>query len=472
MHLSGRALNNRGTTRLERTGLRLVPHVLMVGATCAAASCALLGAQEGKPARETRPNIIVVLADDMGWRDVSYQGSPRIKTPNIDKMAESGVLFDYFYAAGPICAPGRYGLLTGRAPFRGGMLSLGKMRPEETTIAKALKTAGYRTAHFGKWHLGNKQSHPLKMGFDVSCYRDNYFDIGDTLELGISKGKSGSKSSDVIEVKGDGSVFAIDLALSWIDKERKAGAIAQPFFAYVAFGSPHVPLIGAKEFRDPYADLGLRADYYAEVSGIDAAIGNLRSGLRTMGLADNTIVWFTSDNAAEKPESNDLSGGKKGDAGVRVVACMEWPARVRTPIRTDSVCVATDIFPTLMDAAGLKISPKPIIDGESLLPLLDGKAQRRGKPAGFLKLLGKNEKNASFDGCDFVKDTRGVWIDGSHKLIVDGGSDTACLYDIYADPAEKNNLSGLLPERVSQMRQALVAWQRSCRESYERKDAR
>jgi arylsulfatase A-like enzyme len=413
-----------------------------------------------KSAGGKRPNIVVVLADDMGWRDTGYQGSPEAKTPNLDEMAAKGVRFDYFYAAQQMCSPGRFGIMTGRTPLRVGLHHLGAMRPQEITIAKALKTIGYRTGHFGKWHLGGGATHPVRMGFDKSYFSSNYFDIGGKLTVDDSK--------QAVEVKGDSSVFTMDLALQWIREAAKAN---EPFFAYVCFGSPHSPHKGAEEFKALYKDSRGKVDFLAELSGVDAAVGNLRAELRRLGIADNTLVWFTSDNGGITPQSQDPSGEGKGRVGVRTVGCLEWPERIRQPIRTDCACGHVDMYPTILELVGVQMPNQPVLDGISLAPLLDGQMKRRPKPMGFMLWEGKSGEG--FAKADFVKDTRAVWIDGSWKLIVPtGGAAAVSLYDIYADPAQKNNLADKEPDRVAKMRRELEQWQLSVRASCDGKDYR
>ncbi len=417
-------------------------------------------AAAGSPAKGNRPNIVIVLADDMGWRDTGYQGSPHAKTPNLDDLAGKGVRFDYFYAAQQMCSPGRFAILTGRTPFRVGLHHLGAMRPQEITVAKALKTAGYATAHFGKWHLGGKETHPTRMGFDQSHYSPNYFDIGGKLAVNDTR--------EAVDVKGDSSVFTMDLAIEWI---RRQAAARQPFFAYVCFGSPHSPHRGADEFKALYKESDGKVDFLAEVSGVDAAVGKLRVALRELGVADDTLLWFTSDNGGITPDSKDPAGLGKMRIGARTVACLEWPGRIREPIRTSVPGVHMDFYPTILDIVGVQMPNQPVVDGVSLLPLLEGRMKERGKPIGFMLWEGKNR--GTFSRADFVKDTQAVWIAGTHKLVVlpGGGTDVA-LYDLFADPAEKTNLAARMPDRVAEMRRDLEAWQRSVRASFEGKDYR
>lgn len=413
----------------------------------------------GQEAR--KPNIVLVVADDMGWRDTGYHGNPIVKTPHLDDMSTKGIRFDYFYPGQQMCSPGRFAIMAGRNPFRTGLHHLGSTRPEEVFLPRALKPAGYVSGHFGKWHLGEGKSSPLNMGFGQAIWNLNYYDLGASLRVGDGKEK--------VPLKGDTSVAVMDLALDFIRQRAKE---PQPFLVQVCFGSPHAPHQGAEEFKALYKDLaGKQQDFWAEVSGLDAAVGNLRAELRKLGIADNTIVWFTSDNGGITAQSQDPTGRGKMSVGCRTQGLLEWPGRVK-PVTTNVVCGHVDIYPTLLDIVGVKVPQQPILDGVSLVPLLDGKMTERPKPIGFMLW---NNKGA-FNEVDFVKETQGVWIDGKYKLIVTPEGQQAKakiasgLYDIQADPGEKANLADKEPERVQKMRQALDEWRRSVRASYDGKD--
>lgn len=411
-----------------------------------------------------RPNIVIVVADDMGWRDTGYHGNTIVKTPHLDDLAAKGVRFDYFYAAQQMCSPGRFAIMTGRTPFRTGLHHLGSMRPQEITLAQALKPAGYRTAQFGKWHLGDNKTSPVKMGFDKAIWAINFFDLGASLQIGDSKER--------VPLNGDTSVAVMDLALDWVREQAKG---PDPFLAYVCFGSPHSPHVATEEFKALYKDLPEgKQNFWGEVSGVDAAVGNLRAELRKLGVADNTLLWFASDNGGITPDSQDPSGKGKQSIGVRTQGLLEWPARIKQPIRTDVACAHMDLYPTILDITGVKVPNQAPVDGISLVPLLEGKLTERPKPLGFMLWNGKNEKG--FAETDFVADTQGVWIDGKYKLIVGQGKkreknpDGIRLFDIYADPAEKTNLAEKLPDVVQRMQMALDDWRRDVRASYDGRD--
>lgn len=425
-----------------------------------------LGAIE-MPAKP-KPNIVIVVADDMGWRDTGYSGNPDVKTPHLDDMVAHGVRFDYFYAAQQMCSPGRFALLTGRAPFRTGLHALGDMRPQEITLAKALKTVGYHTGHFGKWHLGSNKTSPVKMGFDEALWKLNFFDLGASLQVGDTK--------EMVPLEGDTSVATINLALAFIGRQV---AEQQPFYAQVCFGSPHAPHQAAEEFKKLYEALPQsRQDFLGELSGVDAAVGKLRAELKRLGVAENTIVWFTSDNGGITPQSKDPSGKGKYDIGARTVAALEWPAQIKSPIRTSFPCGHWDLYPTLLEICGVSMPDQPVLDGISLVPLLNGQMTERPKPMGFM-LRTKGKVEGGLAAVDFAKETRGVWISGKYKLVVNPPGSAkkksmadVALYDIFSDAAEKKNLATENPEIVERMRRELDDWRTSVRASFDGKDYR
>lgn len=416
----------------------------------------LLFVAAASAAEPSKPNIVFVVADDMGWRDTGYQGSPHAKTPHLDDMAAHGVRFDYFYPGQQMCSPGRFAIMTGRNPCRTGLHHLGAMRKQEITLAKALKTAGYRTAHFGKWHLGGQDTSPVKMGFDEAIWKLNYFDLGGSLQRGDGK--------ETVELKGDTSVATMRLALDYM---RKQAADKQPFFVQVCFGSPHAPHRAADEFKALYKNLPAKQqDFYGEISGLDAAVGELRAELKKLNVGDNTLIWFVSDNGGITPQSQDPAGKGKMNVGVRTVGLLEWPGRVRQAIRTSIPCAHVDMYPTVLDITGVKMAGQPPLDGVSLVPLLEGKMTERPKPLGFMLWNARG----NFGKADFVKDTQGVWIDGKYRLLVAPQSKNVVLHDIYADPAHKHDLSEKETEVVKRMRTALEEWQQSVRASFDGKD--
>ncbi|MCE9519321.1 MAG: sulfatase-like hydrolase/transferase [Verrucomicrobia bacterium] len=416
--------------------------------------CAVLIAADAAPliAQETkagRPNFILCMTDDQGWTDVSYNEQGRLvngkfKTPELDQMAAAGLRFDRFYAAAPVCSPTRGSCLTGRHPFRYGVIDPGRpLKLEEKTIAQALSAAGYQTGHFGKWHLNGvsgpgkpiAQDDPLNpgaFGFQTWFSVSNFFEANWTF----------SRGGTPVATKGDGSDVIVAEALKWLDSLQKVKS-AQPFFAVIWFGNPHVPhkpLPADLEAAGGNAELG-------EIAGVDRAMGALRKGLQERGLASNTMLWFNSDNG-RPGENKPLKGGKSGiyEGGIRVPGICEWPGRVK-PGHTSIPVVTSDFYPTILEAAGIampKDKPQPI-DGISLLPLLAGKMTERPSPIGFMT------GNAT------------ALSDNRYKLVVSGEGKQ--LYDLTNDLGEMKDLSSEKPEIVTRMSQTLDNWTASVRNS-------
>ncbi len=409
----------------------------------------------------TKPNIILCMTDDQGWGDVSYNGLTKIKTPNIDAMAAAGLRFNRFYAQ-QTCSPTRASVMTGRHPNRIGVFWPGmKLRKEELTIAQAVKQAGYVTGHFGKWHLNGvagtgkvmPDSDPLapqNCGFDESFSVSNYFETNTTF------GRKGIPE----QTTGDGSDVIVGEALKFIS--ATAGQ-QKPFLAVVWFGSPHIP---HKPLPADLAAAGGSA-YYGELLGVDRSIGKLRAGLRKLGLADNTILWFSSDNGGyldpAAPDANgtnlDLRGCKSEmwEGGLRVPGIIEWPARIK-PAVTDVPAGVVDIFPTIVDLLQIRCEHPVPLDGISLLPLIDGKMKQRPQPMGFWQFAGDQQKFTPDSGPS-------AWTDNQYKL-VKTKPDHWELYDVVADRGEKNDLAAAHPEVVARMKTEMEQWHLSVIRSY------
>ena len=437
-----------------------------------------------------RPNIVLVMADDQGWGDVGFRDHPHLKTPVMDEMAKNGIRFDRFYAAAPVCSPTRGSVMTGRHPNRFGCFSWGHpLREKEKTVAEYLQQAGYTTGHFGKWHLGSieagEATNPGRSGFDRWVSAPNFYENHPLL----------SDQGKVIQTQGESSQVTVDLALSFI---RQAVQDDQPFFAVVWFGSPHSPHEALEEFREPYSDLAVaQQQFLGEIAGMDRALGELRSGLRDLQVADNTLLWYSSDNGALPVGRTGGLRGKKSqlwEGGIRVPAMIEWPNRFPEHQSNSVPCTTSDILPTLLEVAGVEPDSRYPLDGQSLLPLLDGKDHPRDRGLGFwvhptpgirtpsqeilsaLKLEQEGEtlqesqqKVETVAKSNYPEDRfpgRAAWMTGEWKLLkipVRKNRDkfTYQLYHIDTDPAEERDVASWNTERVDTMRAALEAWQKS-----------
>lgn len=463
-----------------------------------------------------RPNIILCMGDDHGWDETAYNGHPHLKTPVLDEMAASGLRFDHFYSASPVCSPTRGSVVTGRHPNRYGTFAPNwSIRPEEIGIAEILGKSGYACGHFGKWHLGpvkaESPTNPGAFGFHEWLSHDNFFEMNPHLS------RNGGPPE---RFQGESSKILVDATIRFIGrvKERQ-----QPFFAVVWFGSPHEPYSGLEEDLALYDDLpekyrdrfvtvtsmesGLQVERplhevlqerYAEITAMDRAIGRLRTYLSDEGLQRNTLLWYCGDNGV--PPSGAVTTpfrGQKGqvyEGGIRVPGILEWPARIPKPRVTDVNAVTSDLLPTICDLLGLPLPMKPL-DGISLKPLIDGemplrpspicfwnfdtRQEQKGEPyiapelqEGTTPLVKKMDGRLTRDFRNFhhprVKDSdfagpRAI-LDNRYKLVVTerrGSESIRELFDLKEDPAEKHNLieaeEGIAAELETQLRR----WQES-----------
>ncbi len=436
--------------------MKHIPRILLAF-TLAAAKPALA---ENPP---TKPNIIFVVADDMGYRDTGYSGNPIVKTPHLDQMAANGLDFEYFYSAHGTCSPGRMSILTGRTPMRSRMTTtVGPMREGEVTVAAALKTAGYETAHFGKWGVGRKGTHPMKVGFDEAVWTKGFYENG----IAFFVNDSDKRKERPVQTKGESSIATMEEALKFIEKRAKS---KQPFFAQISFGSPHGPHIATEEFKKLYPDLPEKEQHlWGEISGLDAAVGKLRKALRDLDIADNTLVWFVSDNGGISPTSGIE---RKGKIGGRTIGLMEWPAKIPEARKTDVAVCHVDMYPTVLDIVGITMDHQPVLDGISILRLIEGKMEKRPKPLGFASghFAERGERESS---CEFATV---VWLEGSDMLQLSPinrrrDKESIKLFDIGADPMQEKDLAAGHPDKIRAMRRGLDPWMASVKASFEGSD--
>ena len=448
---------------------------------------------------DERPNIVIIMADDHGYGDTGYTGHPFVKTPHLDAMAESGVVFNRFYASAPVCSPTRASFMTGRHPFRTNVPNHGHyMRPEEKTIAEALKSSGYVTGHFGKWHIGSVQpdspTNPGGAGFDEWLSGLNFFDNDPYL----------SRNGKYEHLKGAGTVISMEATIDFLKRHCHDD---RPMFTVTWFPSPHDP---QEEIPDGLVNAGKlyndektnKPGYFREITLLDQQVGRLQVALRDLGIEKNTLFIYCSDNGGLVGES---SGGreKKGsiyEGGLRVPAIFQWPARYQARI-IETPVFTSDLYPTLVAIAGAKVSPQPQLDGIDLTPILDGtspthppmgfwhgyqkgestwsdriikslmEAEEAGKPNPF---PGRRLKNVNeYPDLD-ENDLHGhsAWNSWPWKLhrIEQSGKVKIELYHLIDDPMEKNDLSSREPERTAKMLLSLETWQRSVLRSWSGRD--
>lgn len=452
---------------------------------------------------QARPNVILVMADDLGWGDVGYNGHPVIKTPHLDAMAAAGARFDRFYSAGPVCSPTRGSCLTGRNPNRYGIFSanIGHLRQQEVSLAQVFKEKGYATGHFGKWHLGTlfpdfsgkgpnrkpaeNYMTPGMTGFDewfatefaVATYdpyvRDDehshskyWKEDGDPRVLYVENGKAVEE-----ELKGCDSEIIMDRTIPFIEE---AVATQQPFFTVIWFHAPHAPVVGhPKYMKELYADHSEpEQHFYSVVTALDAQVGRLRSKLAELGVADNTIIAFTSDNGPEgnpgkrgrfQGSAGDLRGRKRSlyEGGIRVPGLIEWPSQIAPGTVISTPTVTSDYFPTFCSVLGYESLPERPYDGISLLNMLEGKQEKRERPIGFY-FRGQRQEALIDDRYKLVHNL------GEKRPGADNGSTPFAryeLYDLLEDPSETDNLAPAHPEITQKMSKELQDFVASCQRS-------
>lgn len=391
-----------------------------------------------------RPNVVLVMADDQGWGQTSYYNHPILKTPNLDAMAANGLRFDRFYAAGPVCSPTRASVMTGRTHDRTGVRSHGyALHLQEHTIAQAMQKAGYATGHFGKWHLDGIRGpgipileddpyHPGHFGFDHWLSVTNFFDRNPIM----------SRMGKFEEFEGDSSEIIVGEALKFIQQTHEAG---KPFFTVIWYGSPHSPFKAGPEDLVKGED-SVSANHHGEIVALDRSVGTLRAGLKDLGIADNTLVWYCSDNGGLPGVGHDSVGGLRGnkgsvwEGGIRVPGIIEWPANIK-PRVTSHPASTMDIFPTLVDVLGLpQDSTLPLVDGMSIKPLLAGEIGPRTKPL------------------PFHYQNKAALVDNDLKIVTENtGSGKYLLFDLKADKTESQDLFAKRPEDAQRMQKALEA---------------
>ena len=451
---------------------------LRAAAGCAAVAILLFsGRVTTQRGGSTPPNVIVILADDLGYGDLGVHGHPVIRTPALDRMAVEGQRWTSFYAGAPVCSPSRAALLTGRLPVRTGVYgrerpdtgpnsapavfgvnARGGLPPSEVTLAEVLRSASYRTAIIGKWHLGDRPEYlPQAQGFDLHFGVPYSNDMGPVLppekrREGIFDPKSEYwnvpllRNGQVVEQpvqQEDLTRRFTDEALRFVDENRE-----RPFFLYVALTMPHVPLFRSEAFAGKSG-----GDRYGDViEEIDASVGRILDSLRKSGLSKRTLVVFSSDNGPWTAYRNH--GGSAGhlrdgkgtawEGGVRVPGIFWWPGRV-VPRTEPGIGAALDLFPTVLALAGVPVPGDRPIDGVDLSPALLGRAP---SPRTSFYFYRDEELYAVRKGAykaHFV--SRGAYGAGPPRTV----HEPPLLFHLGADPGERYDLAALKPEVVADL---------------------
>ncbi|TLS51830.1 sulfatase [Paenibacillus antri] len=433
-----------------------------------------------------RPNVIVFMTDDQGYGDLSCMGSTEVRTPHIDRLAASGARFTDWYAASAVCSPSRAALLTGRYPGNAGVRSIlagrrqtSGLLPSVPTLSSELKALGYRTAMFGKWHLGVREDcRPERHGFDeafgfmAGCI-DYYSHI-------FYWGSPGNPLHDLWhngkEVYEDGEYFtdlvtrrAVEHIRSIVRDDRE-----QPFFLYVAYNAPHYPMHAPRKYTDRFAHLPWdRQIMAAMLSAVDDGVGDIVAELERQGIRDDTCIFYQSDNGPSRESRNWLDGkedpyygGSAGqlkghkfslyEGGIRVPGIWSWPAVIPAGQTISSPCCAVDVLPTIVGAAG-GTAEHLERDGIDLLPLLS-----RGET------LPERDLYWELGGQTAVR--RGDWKLVLHGQLEEGApsADDVHLANVANDPGERSNERDRHPELAAELQAAAERWRAGIETRWER----
>ncbi|WP_182869146.1 sulfatase-like hydrolase/transferase [Rhodopirellula sp. JC639] len=409
------------------------------------------------------PNVIVFLADDLGWGDLGCYGHPKIQTPNLDRFASEGVRFTQAYAACGVCSPSRSSILTGRTPYRNGVwrwLPVGNeahLRESEITIPETLRPLGYQTMHSGKWHLNgyfnsDEQPQPDDHGYDWWFATQNNASPSHKDPINFVRNRKA-----VGPLEGFSAPLVAEEASSWLKQQRDPN---RPFFITVWTHEPHLPIESDPKFQQLYSEIdnpGIR-QHHGNVTQLDHAFGNLMKTVDELGLRDNTFVIFTSDNGPEGSGKGNLknpqsqqnrtwgsTGGLRGrkrdshEGGIRVPGIVRWPGKIRPGTVSDVPIIGSDIFTTVLEIAGAPVPSDRTIDGVNLLPACEGKELERSVPLFWRTHIAPPASHAAM--------RIGDW-----KIVADQKLERFQLYQIAKDWKEENDLADEMPEKLAEMK--------------------
>lgn len=424
------------------------------------------------------PNIILMMADDLGYGDTGFNGNNIIHTPHLDQMAKAGLNLTHFYATGPVCSPTRGSFLTGRHYLRFGIFGAnqGHLPEQEWTLAKMLKQKGYATGHFGKWHVGTLNPNlsskgvkrkpkanfapPWQASYDQSFVTESAVA---TWDPGLGKRAVNNPfylngealRGDDPRLKGGASKVVMDQALPFIEQ---AVSNKTPFLAVIWFHAPHEDLVAGPAYLAKYKTHGEKAHYYGAVSELDDQVGRLRQKLEKLGVADDTLLLFTSDNSPEKIKKNGRRAGETSglrarkrslyEGGVRVPTLVVWPGKIAAQSESAVPMSTLDLLPTVQHITAASVPDKVQLDGENVWPIWQGKHHDRTTVIPF-----------------FYKKTASL-VQGEWKLVVHRNGEKA-LFNLKTDRAEQRNMARQYPALVASLFHVLTQKYFVYRQSYQ-----
>ncbi len=451
----------------------------------------MLGFSKEMSGQDKKPNIVIFYVDDLGWMDLSVQGSKFYETPAIDKLAKQGMIFTQGYTAHPRCVPARYGIMTGKYPARGYVPGGGGLKPKDVTIAEAMKQGGYNTFFAGKWHLmfkvGDKNL-PQNQGFDVNIGGGHagspptYFfpyKKGDgkghgkgALGQGLENGTPGEYLTDRLT----------DEAVKFM-KDQVTDNPEKPFFVFLSHYGVHTPFEAKKELIEKYkkklqtmkydlpeyektitGDTKMRQDfpvYAAMIESVDQSMAKIMSTLKELGIEDNTIIIFTADNGGLSTRGNTrklatsnypLRYGKGWlyEGGIREAFFVKWPGVTKPGSVNESPVIATDIYPTVLEMAGLPLRPQDHKDGKSFVDALEGKTINEDRPIFWHSPLARPTSTGDLN-------SSAVRL-GDYKLIDWYDNNKVELFNLNDDIKESKDLSKEMPEKTTEMLKLVRDW--------------
>ena len=420
---------------------------------------------------QTQPNVVILLADDLGYKDVGCYGGP-VKTPAIDQLAKDGVRFTDFYSGCAVCSPSRATLLTGRHHIRTGVYSWisdesqnSHLLLREYTIAEILKDRGYSTAHIGKWHLGlptknRSKPTPGHHGFDY------WFTTWNNASPSHKNPNNFIRNGQVVgHLEGYSCQLVADEAIEWLDNHRHAKA---PFFLNLWFHEPHAPIAAPDQIVSTYGELKDRAAIYSgTIENTDRAISRIAEKLKTMGVRENTLIIYASDNGSYRDGRVGNLRGKKGsnwDGGIRVPGIFSWPSVIPKNRVEKQPAGLVDVLPTLCGLLNLDVPQDRLIDGSDLTSLLKGKPEqfKRHQPI-FWHLQKSRPIVAMRDGNfslvanpDYEISTSNMFQEHWIPRIKDGGYKDFQLFDLSKDPGQTLNIAAENPQLLTKLKVKLL----------------